>query len=166
MAAYVPVADGTKVGPGITEDHSMIQILAWIGFTVEANCTAIINHSLSSWEDYCILREKDIKNTALEWASRIVAKGRLHFGVCRTKRLQSLVHWVQDFYRISETPSIEGLEKATFLTALSTAMSRADVRAMMLEQSGISAKAVSSGPLNPNESGRIGGLSLKITYQH
>ena len=66
MAAYVPVANGTKVGPCITEEHFMIQILVWVGSTVEANCTAIINNSLSSWENYCILTEKDIKNMALE----------------------------------------------------------------------------------------------------
>ena len=61
--------------------------------------------------------------------------------------LQALVHWVQDFRHVSETPTIVGLNAITFKAALSRALDRATIRKALKEQSSTATTAASPGPL-------------------
>ena len=58
-----------------------------------------------------------------------------------------MLHFVQDFYRVSETPSIVGLKKNQFQQALSLSATRSEVRDTLKSQSSTSAKEASPGPL-------------------
>ena len=147
MAAYVPVIGDTIVPDGITEAHSIIQILHWIGFRIEENRNNLIEDSLGSYGDILMLKEKDIPTMATDWGSRTQANGRMHFGARRTKLLKALTHWRMDFERVSTQPSITGLNEHTFKTALITALTRADIRKSLSDRSSSAADAASPGPL-------------------
>ena len=58
-----------------------------------------------------------------------------------------MMHWVQDFYRVSSIPSTSGLNRASFIVALTVAGQRADVRKQLIDQSDEKAKVASPGPL-------------------
>ena len=146
MDAFVPVAAGADVPDGITEVHSIHQMLHWCGFDVLGQRTTIFNDLISTFDDikmmspeYIIAMQRDFGNHA--------AGGHINFGVRRTKKLTSMLHFVQDFYRVSETPTIIGLNDNTFAAALKTALARADVCAALIDQSDTSAKQASPGPL-------------------
>ena len=83
---------------------------------------------------------------AKDFAARTTAN-RIYFGARRTKKLSSMLHFVHDFYRVSETPSIVGMTKTDFQTALAVAATRAEVRDTLKSQSPTSAKEASPGPL-------------------
>ena len=101
-AAYVFLEDaGHYANENITEIQSILQVLHWIGFRIEAQRIAVFEDSFNSWDDVRLLTEKDADNMASSFASRSQNNGRIIFGTARTKRVKALIHWVQDTYRIS-----------------------------------------------------------------
>ena len=102
---------------GINEDNSIQQIIHWIGFTTPNQRTSVFNDSIGSWDDIRMFSEKDMNNMARDFAGRAPqGGGRINFCIRRNKKLIGLAHWVRDFYRVSNTPSIEGLSQVTFST--------------------------------------------------
>ena len=73
------------------------------------------------------LTEKDISDLEYSYSKRTAADGRLIFGLKNTKRLKSMIHWVQDFVRVSDTPNINDLDKAYFKVALGVAEQRSTI---------------------------------------
>ena len=146
-AAYVPVGDNVVIADGITEEDSVKQILYWIGFTIAASRNILAEDAFASFSDIRVLSEKDITSLVSDMGSRNQANGRIHVGTRRAKRLKALVHWVQDFYRISAEPSIVGLESASFKLAIDTSLSRAVIRKSLKNTFDTSAKAVDPGEL-------------------
>ena len=110
------------IGDTIVEDSYLLtdvstiqQILHWIGFReVETRENIYRNDSIGSFDEIQLLTEKDVQAIATNWAGRTASLGRFHIGNQRLKYLQSLIHWVQDFRRISATPTIVGLNEHTF----------------------------------------------------
>jgi hypothetical protein len=76
------------------------------------------------------MKEKDMCDLAESYRRRTVADGRSIFGLRRIRYLIGLIHWVQDFARVGEEPTLAGLNNmASFQEALDTAFYRAgDVR--------------------------------------
>jgi hypothetical protein len=74
------------------------------------------------------LTEKDITELQESYAKRTQNAGQMYFGLQRTKRLKATLHWIQDFGRVSEVPTLEGLTQESFKTAISIAAQRADIR--------------------------------------
>ena len=101
----------------MTETDQLIQILEWIGFTDVNNRTTIVNESFQFFEDLYDLNEKDITTLSTNFSSRTIVYGRVNFGLRKAKKLKSLVHWVQDFRRISVNPSIGIHTQDSFLAA-------------------------------------------------
>ena len=131
----------------LNEVTSLQQILHWIGFTIEEHRENLRIQSLGSYEDMKSLTEKDCQAISTDWAGRTVPNGRFHVGLRRLKLLQALIHWVQDFRRISSTPTIVGLNAITFKSALSRALDRATIRKSLRDQSSSASAAASPGPL-------------------
>ena len=131
----------------VPEIDQIREILNWIGFAVDAQRTSIINDAFSVYADIQSLTEKDITELSESFGRRTAANGRIDFGIRRTKRLKFMTHWVQDFYRVSMTPSMDGLDQASFLAALTVAGQRANVRKQMKDQSDEKAKVATPGPL-------------------
>jgi len=94
MDAFVPVAAGADVPDGITEVHSIHQMLHWCGFDVLGQRTAIFNDSISTFDDIKMMSPEDITAMQRDFGNR-AAVGRINFGVRRTKKLTSMLHFVR-----------------------------------------------------------------------
>jgi hypothetical protein len=90
-----------------------------------------------TFDDLKSMKEKDIRDLADSYTRRIVADGRYIFGVRRIRYLIGIIHWVQDFGRVSGTPSLAeyGDDAGAFRAALDVAFDRAEVRKIEKEQS-------------------------------
>ena len=130
-----------------TEQQEIIQILKWIGFDKDTDRNSIVEEAFETYDDLKQLVEKDIHTLSVGFSSRTENNGRINFGLRRTKRVVAFVHWVQDFERVSLAPSVAGLTKMSFLTALQVATTRDSVRKLMISQADAKSKAASPGPL-------------------
>ena len=149
MAAFIYdplVAVGVAVNAPTTERSAINQILDWIGFSTQEDRTAIINDAFIDFEDLKKTTEKEITKLEDSFTKKVTAN-RIYFGARKTKKLKALVHWVQDFYRISLTPTIEGLTDNAMNIALTTAAERAEVRKRMDSISDAASKVANPGPL-------------------
>ena len=81
------------------------------------------------------LTEKDISDLEYSYSKRTAADGRLIFGLQKTKCLKSMIHWVQDFARVSQTPNIDDLDEASFRSALGVAAQSSTIRKQELKDS-------------------------------
>jgi hypothetical protein len=147
LEPYVFLDEEAVVPVGINETDSISQIMYWIGFRLEANRDALIDDAFQSFDDISLLTEKDVTTLSSSFASRTAQNGRMHIGTRRTKWLKALVHWTQDFIRISQTPSIVSLNEITYKQQLSRALTRADIRQSLQSQTSTAATASSPGPL-------------------
>ena len=107
--------------------NEMEQTLTWIGFnTIASRDTLQID--IEQFEDMLELAKKVILDLEYSYSKRTAADGRLIFGLQKTKRLKSMIHWVQDFARVSETPNIDKLYEASFRAALGVAAQRSTIQ--------------------------------------
>ena len=144
---YVPVGGQNVVTVDLSEQDSLRQILYWCGFVNEAQINLLLDDGLESFSDVRVLTEKDISTMASSFSGRTATTGRFHFGTRRTKNLKALTHWVQDFSRVSQQPTVKGLNKVVFLSELERALARAEVRKSMKENTSTAASEASPGPL-------------------
>jgi len=121
--------------------------LQWIGFDNEATRERLRIEGFDSFSELQSMREKDIRDLAESYGRRTVADGRFIFGVRRVRYLIGMIHWVQDFMRISGIPSLDEFngEAATFREALDIASNRAEVRRVEKDQSDTVSKAADPG---------------------
>ena len=72
----------------------------------------------------------------------------INFGMRRTKRLITMMHWVQDFFHCSRQPTIDNFVTADdFKQALSTAAQCASLRKVDTDQVDMISKAAGPGKL-------------------
>lgn len=134
------------VAPPVAVLPVMDQILTWIGFDNEATRLRLQTESFESFADILEMSEKDIRDLADSYTRRTVADGRSIFGSRRTRYLTGLIHWVQDYERIGEQPTIDGIVGAAeFRAALTEANRRANVRKVEKDQSDTVSKAADPG---------------------
>jgi hypothetical protein len=137
----IPAQAGIPPPPPI-----MDTVLTWIGFDADATRERIRAEGFDTFDDLATLKEKDIRDLAESYGRRTVADGRAIFGLRRIRYLIGLIHWVQDFGRVGQTPTIEGIEDAvSFCAALDEAYYRADVRKIEKDQSDTVSKAADPG---------------------
>ena len=97
-------------------------VLTWIGFDQENTRNRIREEGFESFDDLVTMKEKDIRDLAESYGRRTIVDGRAIFGLRRIRYLIGLIHLVQDFARIGEIPSLDGIEDAaTFKVALDSA---------------------------------------------
>ena len=126
----------------------MDTVLEWIGFNVAATRERIREEGFETFDDLVTMKEKDVRDLAESYSRRTIADGRAIFGVRRIRFLIGLIHWVQDFGRIGQTPSIEGIANAVeFRSVLDIAYYRADVRKVEKDQADTVSKAADPGKL-------------------
>jgi hypothetical protein len=121
--------------------------LGYIGFDNAIVRNRLRNEGLQDFSDMKSLKEKDIRDIAESFTKRTVGDGRFLFGIRRTRLLIGMVHWVQDFARVGETPSMNNYlgHPGLFRDALTVASDRADVRKIELDQSDTVSKAADPG---------------------
>ena len=139
-----PGVDGPPVAVVVNE---MDLALEWIGFENEGTRERIQVEGFGTFVDLATMKEKDIRDLAESYGRRTVGDGRFIFGIRRVRFLIGLVHWVQDFARVNETPSIlaYGEDQAKFRSDLEIAFQRADVRKVESDQSDTVSKAADPG---------------------
>ena len=124
----------------------MDTILTWIGFDQEATRVRIREEGFDTFADLATMKEKDIRDLAESYSRRTVADGRAIFGLRRIRYMIGLIHWAQDFGRVGEEPSLEGInDTVQFRTVLDEASQRADVRKIEKDQSDTVSKAADPG---------------------
>ena len=131
----------------VPEIDQIREILTWIGFTDENHRNAITDDAFTTFDDILSLKEKEITALSEAFARRLATNGKINFGIRRTKKLKYMMHWAQDFIRVSERPTTVGLDETLFLQALNMAGERADIRKQLEEQSAVKAKESSPGSL-------------------
>jgi hypothetical protein len=99
--------------------------------------------AFTSFDGVKQLNEKEIDKMRMDFGGRTAANGRI--GTNRTKNIKAVIHWLMDFDRVSERPSIAGLSGRACKSQLKTAMTRAQVRST-LSSKNIS-DAADPGPL-------------------
>jgi len=75
----------------------------------------------------------------------------MYFGLQRTKQLKATLHWVQDFARVSEVPTLDGLTQESFKAAISIAAQRADIRKKEAKDTSSVSSEASPGKLKDNK---------------
>ena len=140
-----PIDAPPAVAPQIV--NAMDTALMWIGFDNVATRNRIQVEGFAEFRDLMTMNEKDVRDLAESYGRRTAADGRFIFGVRRIKYLIGMIHWVQDFTRIGESPSLVEFDGngAAFCAALETALRRAEVRKVEKEQSDTVSKAADPG---------------------
>ena len=124
----------------------MDTILSWIGFEQDATRECLLEEGFESFANVLAMKEKDVRDLADSYGRRTVADGRAMFGLRKTRYLIGLIHWVQDYQRNGEEPTIIGINDAIqFRAALDEAYERADVRKVEKDQSDTVSKASDPG---------------------
>ena len=77
-------------------------LLNAIGFMILAEHEQTIEARLADYEDFRYLVDKDIQEMAEEFSKHTVAQGCITFGLGHTKKLTSLMHWVQDCFHTND----------------------------------------------------------------
>ena len=75
------------------------------------------------------------------------AADRITMGMRKVKKLRALIHWVKDFCRISEPPTLDGLDKDSFNDALDIAARRHEIRKQQMDDDS-TLKEAFPGPLS------------------
>lgn len=120
-------------------------ILEWIGFDDPEREQLMAD--FESLDQFGNLKETDITQIKSDYARRTANAGRIYFGLKRTTMLKSTIHWIQDFKRCGEVPTIEGLGEEEFQASLIIAAERADIRKQQAESSETVSREASPGKL-------------------
>ena len=145
--AYVFVTGDGKVAAPITVENYIKQILRWISFTIEEQRNRNYDHSIESFSEIRMFKEKYVSDLSTGFSGRTQDIGKIHFEMRRTKRMKGLLHWVQDFYWISVDPTIVELNEVMFIKHTDTAFYRVVIGKKLFYQSNTKAKEASPGPL-------------------
>jgi hypothetical protein len=143
----VPPVNDQQPPPAAPIMNEMNLALLQIGFANFGVRQRLRDEGLASFNDLKSLTEKDIRDVAETFGRRTVNDGRFIFGIRRIRLLIGLVHWVQDFGRIGETPNMTVFinDSNGFRDALDIALDRARVRKIELDQSDTVSKAADPG---------------------
>ena len=120
-------------------------VLDWIGFDI--NERGWLADNFTSFAEISDLSEKEMSAMAENFAKRTDAEGKFQWGFTKIKRMKHLIHWVQDFERVGEVPTVLGLIEGSFLVALDVAKERAEVREHEAGESETVLRASSPGKL-------------------
>ena len=132
--------------PPVDKPPPMDLILNWIGFDQPVTRERIRTEGFELFEDLLAMKEKDICDLSESYSRRIVADGRIIFGLRKSRYMIGLIHWVQDFGRVGKTPSIVGIPGAAeFRIALDAAFYRADVSKVERDQADTVSKVADTG---------------------
>ena len=144
VLADVAAAGGAVVAIAADDMDTALQ---WIGFDNEPTRERLRAEGFESFDDLKSMKEKDIRDLAESYGRRTAADGRFIFGVRRIRYLIGMVHWVQDFARVSGVPSLADFDgdQVAFRLALDVASNRADVRKIEKDQSDTVRKAADPG---------------------
>ena len=92
---YVFVTGDGKVTAPIKYEYYTKKILQWIGFTTKYQRDSIYDDSINSFSGIRTFKIKDISDLSTEFSGMTQDNVKINFGMLRTKRIKSPLHWVQ-----------------------------------------------------------------------
>ena len=107
--------------------------------------------SISSFRNLFTMNFDGVDTMAKDYVNRTLILGKLNFGIRRIKKLKALLHLAQDFSRISERPSVEGMTGDDFLMQLDRALERTKVWKHYRDDSDKKSKEASLGLLKSEQ---------------
>ena len=143
MAEAAALAVEATLAPA---QQNVRQCLNWIGF-IAVQRARVCEDSFQDLDDFLSRSEKDIRTLEERFARRTPAAARVVFGQRKTKLLIAMTHWVKDFRRIDLSPTIAGLNEASFIALLNKAARRDEVRQEEIKSSEAVLQEASPGPL-------------------
>ena len=130
----------------MAETAPLTQALQWIGFEDEHELE-LLEAELGDLEALQDVTKKDITTLAKVYGSMHEEDDQIMFGLVRTKRLQALVQWVQDFQKTGTEPNLAGLTEATFLEEIKESARREEIRLVESETMDTRSKNAEPGKL-------------------
>ena len=102
------------------------RVLKWIGYNPTQ--VKVFEEELGDLPTMGSATRSEVADVLKMYAQRTASAGRIVSGLVKTKRMQALAHWVRDFRRVGKEVTIDGLEEASFLNAISVSAERAAAR--------------------------------------
>ena len=100
------------------------------------------------FDDQMPMKDKDIRDLTESYGQHTIGNGRVTFGLWRIWYLIGLIQWVQDFARVGQEPTIDGMNNVLqFCEALDKAFYRADVCKTEKDQADTVSKVADPGKL-------------------
>ena len=134
MPQYVYVTGSTEAPEVITEEFQIKQSMHWIGFGNGLMKENMYYNLISSFRYLFTVNFDDVDTMAKYYVNQMLILGGLNFGIYRIKKLKALLHWAQDFRRILEQPSVEGMTGDDFLMQLDWALKQTKVWKQYFEE--------------------------------
>ena len=78
------------------------KVLDWIGFQTNVQNQSFVGNAFRLFKALKVLTNKDIENIPSNFSIRTANKEWIRFFTRRTKHMNSLTHWVLDFFRVSK----------------------------------------------------------------
>ena len=111
----------------MSEVDMIHQAFIWIGFNKKYDQESL-RSEIAELQDINGLTEGDISDLKKSYTKRPGKIGGVFFGLQHTKKIKSLMHWVQDFTRVDEVTTFKDLDKDSFTRAMSVASQRYLIR--------------------------------------
>jgi hypothetical protein len=129
----------------------LLQVLQWIGIPSVADCQKIKDEIAEDLSDFKLSTKEDIDSAINNLVKAKTVANRVSIPQRARKSIIALMHWVQDFYRCGQLPTIAHLHtEAEFKTKLNVAAERASIRAHKKSQSAALALLTDPGLLKGN----------------
>ena len=122
MAQYVYVTGVMEAPEAITEEFHIKQYMRWVRFVTDSMKDNIYDDSISSFSYLLIINFDYVYTMAKYYLNRTLILGELNISIRRIKKLKALLHWAQEFCRISERLLVEGMTGDNFLMQLNWAL--------------------------------------------
>ena len=96
------------------DEREVRTILEYVGFNTAIHRERISRESFVDYIDLLHAQEKEISELSESFQKRTPAGNKIIFGQRRVAKLKSVLNWARDFRRENETPSLDGLDQASF----------------------------------------------------
>ena len=143
--------DGLEIDGAAADKEALLMAFQWIGIDDEADRQKVSTEMAETLEDFKDMTQKEVEEAILAMTKAKQAGNRVLMSAKVRKRLGSLVHWVQDFYRCSQKPTLDDVTSpAKLLHLLEEASERAGIRQHRSKNSATLAEQTDPGALKGN----------------
>ena len=111
--------DGLELVDANEDDkEQLMTVLQWIGFEDDFDREKVSGELAETLDDLKDMSVKEMEDGILSLMKAKQAADRVAISAKIRKKLASLVHWVQDFYRCSQKPSLDDVDSPAKLIKL------------------------------------------------
>ena len=144
--------DGLAIADANEQDtEALLTVLQWIGFEDDDDREKVSEEMAETLEDLKDMTQKEMDEAIQSLVKAKQQVNRVTMSAKIRKRLLSLVHWVQDFYRCNQKPTLDDVVSPAMLHfQLEEASERASIRLYKNKNSASLAEQTDPGALKGN----------------